>query len=524
LITRFCKPRKPSKKNPKRYFEPEDDREKWEEFIHYNRRDVVAEAAVARKLSPYPWTQDEHSLWLWDRVVNLRGLPMDIQVAQEADLLVEKYTRELLDRIILKTGWGVENPNSRDQVLSWLQSEGGVNIPDLSRKTLETWVQRDDVSPLAKEVMHLRLSVSQSATKKYAALLQKQCAGRLQDTLQPWGAGRTGRWAGRGFQLQNLKRPPKGTLTDVVAESIRCGTFDAIYGGFSALEYLGGSIRSIVKAGPGKLLVVSDLSAIESRFVGWLTDCLWINGIFEKDLDTYKAFASDWLGVPYDQVTKDQRNEAKPPFLGFAYRLGGKSLKTYAEGMGIDLTEDQCQSAIKAARDRCPEIVHAWTLFEVAAETALRTRDPIRILKCVFQYDGVYLRVTLPSGRDLFYFEPRWEETTTPWGRRVWQMTYMGQNQITGKWQRLTNHGGRFIEQITQGGARDILAGAMIEYTKLGGYVVGHVHDEMIAEEEAESAEHALQVMNSCLTKTPDWASGMILKSEGYVAERYGKR
>jgi DNA polymerase len=245
--------------------------------------------------------------------------------------------------------------------------------------------------------------------------------------------------------------------------------------------------------------------------------------LFEQDLDSYKAFYSMWAGIPYEQVTKEQRNLAKPPFLGFAYRLGGAGLVKYAQSMGVEMSEEECQSAIRAARDTCPEIVNLWSIFEICAEQALGTRVPVRANRVTFRLERDFLTIELPSGRKLWYHKPRIEEVETPWGQMRPQMTYMGQNQFTKKWERLPNHGGRFVEQITQAIARDVLVHGMLLYTHHGGTVVGHVHDEIIAEEDKDTAEVWLDVMNQCLCTCPFWAPDLLLKSEGYVAREYTK-
>ena len=392
--------------------------------------------------------------------------------------------------------------------------------PEQSR----TFLQPNPLSDEVREVLRLRLALSQAAVKKYQSVWFRQKNGRLPETLQIWGAGRTGRWAGRGFQLQNLKRPPKGVNQSFLASCVRDGSFDLFYGGLDALEYLGGSVRSVVATGDDTRLVVSDLSAIESRIVGWLAGCRWINHLFEQNKDSYKAFYSMWMGVPYEEVTKEQRTLAKPPFLGFAYRLGGAGLVRYAQGMGVEMAEDLCHSAIQAARDACPEIVNLWQVFEICAEQALgHPGMPVHANHVRFLVEGDFLSIELPSGRKLWYHRPRIEDVQTPWGQVRSQMTYMGQNQFTKKWERLPNHGGRFVEQITQAVAQNVLVHGMLMYSKAGGTVVGHVHDEVIAEEDKDTAEAWLNVLNQCLCTRLSWAPDLILKSEGYVAREYSK-
>jgi len=379
------------------------------------------------------------------------------------------------------------------------------------------------MDPLAREVIRLRLAVSQAATKKYAGLLLRQIDGRMNDTLQVWGAGRTGRWGGRALQPQNLKRPPRWLDPHTVADAVVGDYFPQVYGGMQSLEILGGSVRAVITATEGKTLVVSDLASIESRVVGWLSGCRWINDLFAHGKDSYKSFAELWMGVPYEQVTKEQRNQAKPPFLGFAYRLGGKGLVKYADSMGIDLTEAQCKEAITAARSACWEIPEMWATLEHVAETVIRTRQPVTLYKCTWRIEGDFLTIQLPSKTKLYYYKPKWEQVEAPWGDTIWQMTYMGQSQFTNQWTRLQNHGGRGVEQITQAIAKEILKEGMLRYTNLGGSIVGHVHDEGIAEEEEANAKMWLDAMNGCLVRPPEWAPDLLLGAEGYVSKRYKK-
>lgn len=207
LIQRFSLPRRPSRANPRLFWEPQDDEEKWQQFKEYNRQDVVAEMAIARKLWPHPWSPGEHERFCWDFQVNERGLPIDTRFARNAISVARNATDRALDRIADITG--LDNPNSRDQVLAWVQ-DNGVRVNDLTQETIERVLLDPFEDERVREVLTLRAAVSQAAVKKYNAVLDRQMNDRLQDTLQVWGAGRTGRWSGQGFQLQNLKRPPHG--------------------------------------------------------------------------------------------------------------------------------------------------------------------------------------------------------------------------------------------------------------------------------------------------------------------------
>lgn len=362
------------------------------------------------------------------------------------------------------------------------------------------------------EVLALRLDLSQAAVKKYTKVDLIAYRSRVHDTLQAWGAQRTGRWAGRGLQLQNLKRTPKNLddLVELLVDDPE--TFFQFY----ALEDLGGIVRAAITAPDGKALVVSDLSSIESRVLGWLTDCVWINQTFAAGKDTYKAFAQMWLGIPHDQVDKATRTLAKPPFLGFGYGIGAVGLEKYADSLGVAMTPEQCQDAITKARKACHEVPAAWKVLEGMFRHTVTAGDPcVYKDRVTFRLEGRFLTLELPSGRKLYYDSPEVAEDGT--------CSYMGWDQYANKWERIVTWGGKLIENIVQAIARDVLAFGAMLYTKAGGTVVGHVHDEVIAEEDEDFAQESLMILNLRLSTPPPWAPDMLLGSEGYVSKWYRK-
>lgn len=363
-----------------------------------------------------------------------------------------------------------------------------------------------------EQALRARLDFAQAATKKFDAIAAREHEGRMHDTMQAWGAQRTGRWAGRGLQVQNLKRTPKGSEELADQLSADPGWFAAWF----ALEDLGGLVRTAITAPEGKLLVAADLSSIESRVLGWLTGCRWINQQFFEGRDTYKAFAEMWLGVPYEQVTKNQRTLAKPPFLGFGYGIGAKGLKTYASSMGVEMSEADCHSAIWKARNQCPEVTDYWGLIQGAFRHCAATGEPLEIPHLRLEREGRFLTIRLPSGRKLYYDAPEYDDVLD-------QCSYLGWDQYSNRWERIITWGGKLIENAVQAIARDILLHGMLMYTEAGGNIVFHVHDEAVAEEDEDRAEAALAFLNQCLSVTPMWASGLLLEAEGYVARRYRK-
>ena len=368
------------------------------------------------------------------------------------------------------------------------------------------------------EVLQTRLDYAQSATKKYNAVARTELNGRLYNTLQMNGASRTNRWAGRVFQMQNLKRPtmkPKEAEAAAQLLSERPQVFGMLY----SLEDLGGLVRSAIRAPEGYRLVVSDLSAIESRVLGWMTDCRWINEVFAEGKDTYKAFAQMWLGIPYEQVDKATRTLCKPPFLGFGYGIGATRLKDYAEAMGVELTEDQCESAIKTARQVCHQVPAFWRMIEAGFRAAIMGNEA-EVGLFTLRREGRFVTVEVPNGSKLYYDDPQWRPGDDP---EYPGCSYMGQNQYTGQWERLRTWGGKLCENLDQKIARDILVEGLRRYRTFGGTIVGHVHDEIIALEPAWCADVRLAQLNEALSAPISWAPGLKLDSAGYIATRYRK-
>lgn len=311
------------------------------------------------------------------------------------------------------------------------------------------------------------------------------------------------------------------------------------------LEALGSTMRAIIAAPPGRCLVVSDLSSIEVWVVGWLTGCRKINEMAANGRDPYKSFAEMWLGLPYDEVDKPTRNLAKPPMLGSCYRLGaGKQtgpeeftgLMAYSRSMGVELTQEQADHATQTYRQIFPEVPAFWRKWEEVAFRAILYNEGGPVGPLWIQREGEFLTVLLPSGRKLYYHKPEIQRVKAPWKNNdgtqayVDNVTYMGKNQYTNQWTRISTHGGKGLEQASQAVARDVLAHGMLMFEEFGemrlwweAEIIGHIHDEAIVEANTKNPERVLDVLDHCLRTTPAWAPGLILGSEGYIAERYRK-
>jgi DNA polymerase len=379
---------------------------------------------------------------------------------------------------------------------------------------------------LILEVLRMKQQTAKTSVSKFGAF--KRCAmpdDRVRGMFQFAGAQRTNRWAGRIVQLHNLARggnttKDPDTLAEIMMMSDGYELVKDWYG--KPMSALSDTIRSVIAAPEGAVLNVSDLSSIESRVLGWVSDCKKINDTFAAGLDTYTVFASDFYGIPYEQVTKKMRNFCKPPVLGGGFGLGldGKSMVAYAKGMGVTMDIEEAKAAVSSFRDRHPEVIDFWGWCKKAVFYTTQTGNICEGphgLKTFAQ--GEFLFMQLPSGRNIAYYRPRIEMKRAPWGDMVPAFTFMGSHKVTKQWTRIDAHPGFLCENIVQATARDILGVWMLRADKVGFNLFGHVHDELLSEEQTNRLEEL-----NALTRQPiEWAPGLLLDAGGYVAKRYRK-
>lgn len=521
--------------------------EEWEKFCGYCRQDTVTEGRVYKVLLNYckHYIDKLFKMWVIDQRINARGLPVDLDFIAAAEEIAAKAKAEF--KVVLQELTGLANPNSTQQLLPWLQERGypfsslGKNRVAIALKDFE-----DKITDEAKEVMRLRLMSNKTSTAKFATIRNFQHGGYLRNTYQFRGAAATGRYAGR-ILGQNMPRPWKDAEEYLaeIREMIAARDYDGLTQFFGQpLECVVSSIRSSIKAPKGKQLVVADLSSIELVVIAWLTKCeFWLN-VLREGKDAYKAFAEKWLNVPYEKVQKWQRGLSKPPALGCGYRMGAgrekgvypdtekTGLWGYAANMSVAMTKQQCKDAVKIYRDLSPEIKQAWTDLEEAAMDCIETKEKRRVGLITFDYKQPFLRMHLPSGRMIHYCRPRiqkvkmeYEDAKT--GKLVveWKtgMTYERQCQTTGRWIRVSNHGGRYIEQATQGIALDVLEVGIEEAEDFGDMpVIGHYHDEILSlvDEDSGITHHDLI---RCMTTKRAWMGDMMVKAAGYTSHFYKK-
>lgn len=549
LIRTFCVPRKPTKNNPSTITRPQDKPADWEMFLSYNRDDVDAERANWRRTAGFAMPAHEWELWHIDQEINFRGLAIDTELV-DAALAVNEMVQEILKKEMKRTT-KLANPNSTTQLLPWLQ-ERGYPHDDLRKanveKSLKQYVdfaaevedaQEPPFDAEVARVLDLRLLTSRTSIKKYDALKNSTTLEpRMYGVFQFAGAGRTWRWAGRRFQPQNLPRGIFKTEQEMsiaihAVKTLNLQYLDAMYDMENIPDVLASLIRNCVTASPGKVLTVADLSSIESVMLAWAANSEYMLDLFRQGLDIYKDFATHWLKVPYNEVTKAMRQLCKPPSLGCGYLLGAKGLMAYADAMGVKLTKEEAKAAVKTYRTAYPDVPQFWNDLDEAARLCISTGQSVTVNgKFRFRMQKPCMMIDLPSGRSLCYVRPkleerlfRFEDIDTGEIKERWQVSicYEGRNQTTGRWERIATHAGKITENIVQAIARDILAEGMrnVHCEMPDADMVLHVHDELGAETPNEPVY--LERLQELMTRPPAWGLDIPLGSAGFQNSFYLK-
>ena len=511
LIRYFCVPCKPTKANGGRTRNlPEHDREKWERFKAYNLRDVEAEMQIQQRLAKFPVPDFVWEEYRQDQEINDRGIGVDMEMVAQAIAMDGRSKSELSAAMQELTE--LENPNSVQQMKQWL-SENGIETDSLDKKAVAGLLQ-DAPEPL-KTVLTLRQQLAKSSVKKYQAMENAVCAdSRAHGMFAFYGANRTGRFSGRIIQLQNLY---KNTMPDLAQarELVRCGDFEALEILYDSVpEVLSELIRTAFVPQDGRKFIVADFSAIEARVLAWLAGEKWVSEVFEKGGDIYCETASRMFHCKVEKhgENADLRQKGKQAVLSCGY--GGSSGALKAMGaLEAGMTEDELQPLVDSWREANPNIVQLWWAVDRAVKECIKKRMPTETHGIRFDYQSGMMFATLPSGRRLAYVKPRIGENRFG-GESV---TYMGVGG-TKKWERLESYGAKFVENLVQGIARDILCYAM--QTLKNCAIVAHVHDEIIIE-----ADRRMSVEAVCeqMGRTPPWAKGLLLRADGYSCEWYRK-
>ncbi len=521
LIRYFSVPCKPTKTNGIRIRNlPEHAPDKWDVFKKYCKRDVEVENAIRQKTAAFRILPAEKELYDIDQRINDRGVMLDMQMVNNAIRMSLIYSGRLTAEAAELTG--LDNPNSVAQLKGWLEQETGNEVKSLNKKDIPDIIKSADAEHVQR-LLSIRQELGKTSVKKYEAMSKAVCEDdRVRGLLQFYGASRTGRWAGRLVQVQNL---PQNHIEDLdfARSLVFRGDLDMLelcYG--NVPDTLSQLIRTAFIAKPGHTFIVSDFSAIEARVIAWLAGEAWRLEVFRTHGKIYEASASMMFHVPVESITKTdpRRQKGKIAELALGYQGGVGAMKTMG-GEKMGLSEDEMKEIVTHWRSANPAIVGLWDEVQAAAMQAISGRDASIRKGVKFRTELGALTIELPSGRKLFYPRAR-IESREKFGRKSKTIIYEGQNQTTKKWEDLETYGGKLVENIVQGIARDCLAVTMIRLEKMGYPIVFHVHDEVILEVPDDGTRTLAEVCE-VFKKPIIWAEGLPLKGDGYVTNYYKK-
>lgn len=532
LIRYFCVPCKPTKSNGNRTWNlPRHAPEKWELFKEYCKQDVVSEHEILKRLEYFPVPEEEQELWRQDIRMNAFGVRVDTKLIEGALAIGEVSSEELMEEAVRITG--LQNPNSTAQLKAWLEKElsdrfeAYVELPGLRKEDVSVLLERNDLPKEIRRVLEIRQQLGKTSVKKYVAMeTAKGADDRVRGLTQYYGANRTGRWAGRLVQLQNLPRNYLKTL-DYARELVKTKNYDGIrflYG--NVPDTLSQLIRTAFIPSEGRKFVVADFSAIEARVIAWLAGEQWVNEVFATHGKIYEATASQMFHVPIEKIVKGNpeyslRQKGKVATLALGYQ-GGTAALIAMGALSMGLAEEELPDIVQRWRNANPRIRDLWYAVEQAALTTMQTAQPQGINGLIFRYEGElmygqsFLTVQLPSGRKLFYPKPFLRENQ--FGKMA--VHYYTVGQQTRKWEVASTYGGKMTENIVQAIARDCLAETLRRIERLGLQVVFHVHDEVIID---APMEITVEQICDLMAEPISWAPGLILKGAGFESSYYMK-
>lgn len=527
LIRYFCVPCTPTKSNGNRTRNlPKHEPEKWQIFKTYCCQDVVTEMEDLKRLLAFSVPQEVQDDWVIDYQINSRGIAVDNDLVKGALEIDAEYKNELTAKAIAITG--LSNPNSRSQLLSWLNENTSLDLPDLTKATVTANLNVDDKT--AAEILDIRRELSKSSVSKYKAMETAMCGDkRVRGLLQYYGASRTGRWAGRLVQVQNLPRnyiENLDTARELVKSHNRQG-LNLLYG--DVADTLSQLIRTAFIAPEGDTLCVADFSAIEARVLSWLAGEQWRLEVFASHGKIYEAAASMMFGVPIEKISKGNpeyslRQKGKVAELALGYQGGANALISMG-ALKMGLTEDELPDIVHRWRQANKRICDFWYAVDQAALSVLETAQPAGVGHNIIlarEFNAVYgldfLTVQLPSGRKLFYPAPFLAENQ--FGRAA--IHY--KTQIANKWCCTSTYGGKLVENITQAVARDCLAIALRRLVAAGYKPLMHIHDEVVCEVPLTSLrDDEVERMSQIMCQPIDWAPGLLLNAAGFQNKYYMK-
>ena len=515
LIRYFSIPCKPTKTNGMRTRNlPQHDPERWQLYKEYNAGDVVAERAIRKKLANYPILPSEQILWEHDQRINDRGVGVDLVFAEQAIRMDEVIKARLLDSA--KELTGLDNPKSTAQLKGWIEDTAGITVESLNKKSI-AGVRADADHEDVDRMLEIRAGLAKTSTEKYKAMQRTACEDhRIRGLTQFYGASRTGRWAGRLVQMQNLpqNKMPDRDL-DIARQLVRAGDlttmellFDDISGTLSQL------IRTAFIPRKGHRFIVADFSAIEARVIAWLSGEQWRMDVFNTHGKIYEASAEQMFHLPPGSVKKGDPMRQKGKIAELALGYGGSTGALKSMGaLEMGLVEDELKPLVNSWRAANPAITKFWWDTDAAARRTIQTKAPTTLpFDMGFFKKGPLLKLRLPNGRELSYVKPAIVDDS---------ITYEGNIQSSGAWGRIESYGPKLVENIVQAVARDCLAEAICRLENNGFPVVFHVHDEVICEvpEGVSSAKELSAIMSEPIA----WADGLPLRADAYECEYYRK-
>ncbi len=573
-INMFSKPHAITKTNPNQWWDWNTHPFEWDEFLAYNRQDVIAEGVICDYLLKYPQMEEEWKLYELDQRINDRGVPIDLEMCDKATRMAAARKDEFMKQ--MKQITGLSNPNSVTQLKPWIK-ERGYRFDDLGKDTIKKVLAEDAdsikltgehiLSPDCVKVLGMRRQTARTSVGKYQKFKSLCGPGnRLRFPIQFAGASRTQRWAARGAQIHNLGRTPKALepQADGDFEGFGIGDYNLRQATEAIqredldflklllkepMDGIAGCVRSVIRAEPGYELVTSDLASIESVVIGWLSGCERLLNVFREGRDAYRDFATELFKKPYSEVTSSERSLAKPATLGAGYRLGGGELDAYgkrtglwgyAENMGIDMTQKQAIESVRIFRETYPEIPVLWKNLENAIIRTIKLKKVSWVGPVAFELRKGFLVAVLPSGRRMYYQKPRLEtrvfqskdretgqplfhEDGSPVTYKKTSFSYMGFNQDFKKWMRQDSHGGKMTENLVQAIAREILKYGLFNAAKAGFNILFHVHDEIVTQRKIGDERYSLKKLISCMIERQPWYGDMPLNAAGWVAPFYRK-
>lgn len=539
LIRYFCVPCKPSNANGNRTRNlPKHDPAKWKLFKEYNGQDVVTEMEIDRRLSAFPVPAFVQKQWETDLTMNARGVAADMEMVSGALVIGATVKSQLMAEARQLSG--LDNPNSIKQLARWLTeaTDGDTEITSVTKETVATMLKQPQPANVQR-MLEIRQELGKTSTKKYDAL--ETCIaddGRVRGLLQFYGANRTGRWAGRLVQVQNLPRtythplpPARRLVKDRNIDGLRL-----MYGSIN--DTLSQLIRTAFVATPGNVLIDADFSAIEARVISWLAGQEWRLEVFRTHGKIYEASASQMFHVPIEKIKKGNpeyalRQRGKVAELALGYQGGVSAMRRMDTGHNLDdLSDDEVKGIVDRWRETNSMIRDLWNIVDSAAVTVItnggaqtirsETTDAVITLAC--ELDVItgtrYMTILLPSGRKLYYPSP--EIGVNRWGNP--SVSYMGQNQTTKRWERVETYGGKLVENIVQAIARDCLAIAIENLEAQGLHVVFHIHDEVVIDTPAwADNDTMLDTVTKIMTKPIPWAQALPLNADGWVDKFFKK-